>query len=266
MEEQTLVSLPFSTMDISDDLIIHKGLVSPDMNQYFITVSDLNYQRFDILVSKLSDGAWSTSIPAFFNSEYSDHGMNFSPDGRTIWWSSTRPTGIDTIPSTWHIWKVEMQDNNWSEPIYVDIPNLRDKLISHPSVSSIGTLFFHSSELDFSDMAVFRSEFRNGKYEDAVPVFSDSTFQPSCTPYIAPDERYLILAKVNQDLDLMISFKDEAGGWSIPEVLSESINLRGQGNPSITSDGKMLLYTTVTAAGVWQVNQIHFEDIRELLD
>ena len=46
---------------------------------------------------KKVDGIWSSPKEAFFNSDYSEHGMSFSPDGNTMYFSSTRPTNIDSV-------------------------------------------------------------------------------------------------------------------------------------------------------------------------
>ncbi|MGK0412400.1 MAG: hypothetical protein ACJA1B_000592 [Polaribacter sp.] len=52
--------------------------------------------------------------------------MSFSPDGNSIYFSSTRTTNIEGVPETWHIWKSDKVNGEWKEPIFMDIPNLRE--------------------------------------------------------------------------------------------------------------------------------------------
>ncbi len=165
--------------------------------------------------------------------------MSFSPDGKTLYFTSTRPTNVDGVADTWHIWKSEFHDGEWQTPEYVDIPNLRDKSTSHPSIASNGSMYFHSSNPDYSEMDLYVAKYENGAYQNAVRVFTTATLK--CTPYIAPDESYLIFANVGATLELMISYKKEEG-WSTPKQLPKSINTGGQGNPYISPDGAFLFY------------------------
>ena len=90
--------------------------------------------------------------------------MNFSPDGNSIYFSSTKPTNVDDVLETWHIWKSDKINGKWREPTFEDIPNLRDKLTSHTVITNSETLYFHSSNLDYSEM---------GKESDLMISYSD---------------------------------------------------------------------------------------------
>ena len=188
---------------------------------------------------------WSNPQASFFNSDFSEHGMSFSPDGKSIYFSSTRPTKIESIPDTWHIWKSEKINGIWTEPIYVDIPNMRDKLTSHPTITSSGKLYFHASNLDYSEMDIYHSELIGGKFQNADKVeIAQKPNTGICTPFISPNEEYLIFASIGNQLDLWISFSDDQGNWTQTKPLNEKINNLGQGNPYVTSDNQFLFYTT----------------------
>ncbi|KZS41375.1 hypothetical protein AWE51_21980 [Aquimarina aggregata] len=228
---------------VSKDSLIHKGIFSNDYTRYYYTVSDKKFSKFDIKMIHKKNGKWSKPTIAFFNSSYNDHGMSFSPNGNTLYFSSTRPTDIKGIPDTWHLWKCENINGNWSTPKFIDIPNLRNKLVSHPSVTDKGTLYFHSSNIDYSDMTIYFSNQKNGKFEDAkkvhlIPQHSNGY----CTPYIAPDGTFLLYASIGEPLTLNISYKKN-DRWSTPEQLPSAINQNNQGNPYITPDGAFLFYT-----------------------
>lgn len=244
---------------IPQNKLIHKGIFSPDLREYYYTISDKNFENFEVFVVDIDKGNWSLPKKAFFNSEHSEHGMSFSPNGKTLYFSSTRPTNTDGVVQTWHIWKSDKVNGKWTEPIFVDIPNLRNKLVSHPTITNSETLYFHTSNLDYSEMEIFSSKKENGKFKDAKRVHLETTLR-KCTPYISPEEDYLIYATIGNQLDLMISYKDENGKWTGTKKLNDKINNEGQGNPYVTPDNKFLFFTTGNYQGKkWKINWVNIE-------
>ncbi len=253
--------IEFRGASIPEDKLIHKGMFSPDLNEYYYTISNKNFEHFDVQVIRKEAGQWSKPQKAFFNSEYDEHGMSFSPSGNTLYFSSTRPVRKEGTLSTWHIWKSEKIDGQWQEPNYVDIPNLRSQLLSHPTITNSGTLYFHSSNPDYSEMEIYRSEQVNGQFQNAEKVkIPISHNVGKCTPFASPDEKYLVYATIGKELELMVSFNDGKGNWTESVRLNDEINHAGQGNPFITPDGKFLFYTT---GGIeekkWTVKWVNIE-------
>lgn len=239
------IPIEFKQDLVPKNKLIHKGIFSTDLKEYYYTISDNNFEKFDVLVIKKKNGNWSEPKKAFFNSEYNEHGMSFSPDGNSIYFSSTRPTNIKGTLETWHIWKSDKVNGEWKEPIYVDIPNLRDKLVSHPTITNSETLYFHISNLDYSEMDIYHSKKVNDKFENAKKTtISMNSKVGKCTPYVSPKEDYLIFASIGNELDLMISYNDGKGGWINTKKLSNKINHMGQGNPYVTPDNRFLFFTT----------------------
>ncbi|MDC9723382.1 MAG: hypothetical protein PSN34_11530 [Urechidicola sp.] len=239
------IPIAFKRDLVPDSKLIHKGVFSPNLEEYYYTVSNKNFEEFDVYVIEKQNEKWSEPRQAFFNSKYSEHGMSFSPDGNSIYFSSTRPVDINGIMSTWHIWKSDKVNGKWNEPIFVDIPNLRNKLVSHPIITNSGTIYFHASNLDYSEMDIYHSKQLNGKFENAKKtIISIKSETGKCTPYVSPEEDYMIFASIGNQLDLMISFSDGNGGWKNTRKLNDEINNYGQGNPSVTSDNKFLFFTT----------------------
>ena len=255
------IPLKFKPYIIPKNKLIHKGIFSPDMKEYYYTISDKNFEKFEVYVIKKSDENWSEPEKAFFNSKYSDHGMSFSPNGNTLYFSSTRPVNIKGVQPTWHLWKSVKVNGRWNEPIFVDIPNMRNKLVSHPTVTNSGTLYFHTSNLDYSEMDIYHSKQLNGKFQDAKKTsISMNSKTGKCTPYVSPKEDYLIFAAIGNQLDLMISFSDGNGGWINTKKLNNKINNFGQGNPYVTPDKKFLFYTTGdTFNKQWSVNWVNID-------
>ncbi|WP_298517348.1 hypothetical protein [uncultured Kordia sp.] len=244
------------------DKLIHKGIFSPDYTHYYYTISSKDFKQFDIFYIKKENGSWSLPQKAFFNSNYNDHGMSFSPDGNTIYFSSTRPTNIENVTDTWHLWKSEKINGEWKNPAYIDIPNLRDKVVSHPIQTNTGTLYFHASNLDYSEMDIYHSKRNNsGTYGPAERVLiSTKTTIEKTTPYVSPNEEYMIFAAINDPLELMITFNNGAGKWTQTRKLNSVINQLGQGNPFVTSDSKYLFYTTGDHQGEnWKIKWVNIE-------
>tara|TARA_R110002126_G_scaffold22865_1_gene81048 strand:- start:494 stop:1477 length:984 start_codon:yes stop_codon:yes gene_type:complete len=255
------IPIEFKQDLIPQNKLIHKGIFSPDLQEYYYTISDKKFKKFEVFVIEKNKDNWSTPKKAFFNSEYNEHGMSFSPIGNALYFSSTRPVNIDGIVQTWHIWKSDKVNGKWTEPVFVDIPNLRDKLVSHPTITNSGTLYFHSSNLDYSEMDIYQSKKVNGQFNEAEKVsISMNSKAGKCTPYISPKEDYLIFASIGKQLDLMISFSDGVGGWTNTKKLNDKINHLGQGNPYVTADNKFLFFTTGEhLEKKWKVNWVNIE-------
>ncbi len=241
--------------------LIHKGIFSPNLEEYYYTISDKNFEHFDVYSVKKVNGKWSESNMAFFNSQYNEHGMCFSSDGKSLYFSSTRPVSIKGLSPTWHIWKSEKVNGIWTEPKFVDIPNFRNKLVSHPSITDSGTMYFHMSNLDYSEMDIYYSKQVDGKFENAEKVIISTNLKTAkCTPYISPKEDYLLFASIGNQLDLMISFSDGNGEWGNPRKLNDEINNKGQGNPYVTPDNKFLFFTTGEHSEKnWSVKWVNIE-------
>ncbi|UZR93027.1 TolB family protein [Chondrinema litorale] len=169
--------------------------------------------------------------------------MSFLPDGNKLVFSSARPVERDGVVETWHLWQCVKQNGKWTKPEFIDIPNLRTKLVSHPTLTEDGTLYFHSSELDYSDMAIYSANLVSGKYEDAKKLdFQNMPLSDFCTPYISSDGQYLLFAKVGESLELFVCNKKGENEWSLPSKLPDAINQAGQGNPYLTPDNKYLFF------------------------
>lgn len=175
--------------------LIHKGIFSPDLQEYYYAISDKNFEKFEVFVIEKDKENWSKPKKAFFNSKHNEHGMSFLPNGNTLYFSSTRPVNVSGIAPTWHIWKSDKVNGKWNEPVFIDIPNLRNKLVSHPTINNSGTLYFHTSNLDYSEMDIYHSKNVNGKFENAKKtLISMNSALGKCTPYVSPKGDYLIFA------------------------------------------------------------------------
>ncbi len=233
--------LPVGTLDGN---ITHQGVFSPDYETYYYTVSDPNFTQFIVKQITKQDNEWSKPKSAFFNTDFNEHGLSFSQDGNTLFFSSTRPLPDVDTTSTWHLWQTQRVGGHWGEPVHIDIPNLRGQLTSHPSIALDGTLYFHSSNPDYTQMRIYRSEPEpDGRYLAATKVRIPGLSEvESCTPYVDPQERFILFAIIGDELELAVSKRRESGSWGNVQKLPASINTKGQGNPQVSPDGEYLFF------------------------
>lgn len=256
--------LPFNSSLVPEHSIIHRGVFSNDLEQYYMAISDTAYSNFTVLVSNRQYGEWAEPSAAFFNSEYSEHGMSFSPNGETLLFSSTRPVRQEGIPDTWHLWMSKKTNGQWTEPSFIDVPNLRNKLLSHPSLAPDGTLYFHASELDYSNMGLYYAEWKDGQYQPAQKIeFTTLKEMALCTPYLSANGDYLIFATVGTSLDLYSSKSTGLNQWSAPVKLSSAINQNGQGNPYLIPDMKQLFFASDDSK-YWNVKWVSTQSFIDL--
>jgi len=228
---------------VPENKLLHRGVFSPDMRKYFYTLSDRQFSHFDVYMVDIVEGIRSAPREAFFNTGYNEHGMAFSPDGTSLYFSSTRPVEQPGTAATWHIWRTVRCNGVWSEPVFVDIPNLRDKLVSHPSVTSDGTLYYHSAGLDYRDMCIYCSDQSGGTFSAGIklPPSINHPGRIQCTPHVSPDGSYLLFEMVP---DICFSTKTGSGVWSPAKPLCAEINVNGRGNPYVTPDERHLFFVS----------------------
>jgi len=234
---------------IPDKQLAHAGVFTPDMNEYYYTLSDVSFSQFTVMYIRRGDDQWTSPKEAFFNSSYLEHGVHFTEDGQWVYFSSTRPIGKDINSSTWNIWRSKRLKNGWSEAKLVNIPGMEGKSNSHPSLTRSGRMYFHSYNSDYSDMALFVADPVEGEFQKPKKVnFTAGENHNMLTPFVAPDESYLLFEKkFDGFFEIYISYRSNEG-WLLPQRLSDNINTKNLGNPYITPDGQYLFY----ASGNWK--------------
>jgi len=182
-------------------------------------------------------------------SPYGD-GAVFSPDGKRLYFGS-KEKGEDP-------YYVEKQGNRWSEPKYVGLVSRFPELqcAYFPSIASNGTLYFMGYlKGQWADIGIYRAELINGEY--AKPELLPSSINTmggirNWTPFIAPDESYLIFCSTrglpsSDQGDLFICFRQPDGSWPEPISLGTLINTNQlERFPAVSPDGKYLFFTRDT--------------------
>jgi hypothetical protein len=186
----------------------------------------------------------------------------FSAGGHRVYFTMVRPrtgTAQENQPS-WpdvDIWTAERNGVAWSGPKRLDIlaryPELR--VAGVQSIARNGTLYFMGyTPSPLNDSGIYRAELINGEYAKPELLPRSINLPPflNWTPFVAPDERYLLFSSNRRDPDhdagdLYISRRLADSGWTDPVTLGEPVNSGHQERfPMLSPDGKYLFFTRPT--------------------
>src|SRR4029453_4561094 len=125
-----------------------------------------------IVVSRLRDGAWTNPEIAPFSGRYSDIDPTFSPDGKQLFFASTRPTEGTEPRKDFDLWVVERQGAVWGDPRHLGALVNTPGSESRTSVTADGTLYFASAGRDGgrAGRRLFRSRRVDGRYQVPEPL------------------------------------------------------------------------------------------------
>lgn len=223
---------------------------SPDGKLVLWSRVEMPTWRSRILEMTYDDGKWSVAhTPTFSDSSANDIYPAFSPDGKTLYFSSTRKLPSGKSPAKGNVlWMVPRTAAGWS------LPQPLDSVVSSggeyaPSISNNGNLYFTYGPFRSSDWNIFFSGNNNGLRERPVAMPSNiNTNHYEDGPYIAPDESYMIFESdrpggVDNSIDLYIAFKSEQGAWSEPANMGPEINSgAAERFARVSPDGKVLFF------------------------
>ncbi|RSK27172.1 DUF3459 domain-containing protein [Bacillus sp. HMF5848] len=223
---------------------------SPDgKTAYFSTRID---EKWKILESSFKDGKWSEPELVSFSSDFDENGPAISPDGKQLFFSSTRPLEGTNAKQDLDIWVVNKTANGWSEPSRLDdsVNTVNNEM--SPSVDKNGTLFFNREtirENNYPLVEILVANPENGGYQQAELLNHEINIGlPAYHPYIEPNGTYLIFSWPRKGHDqgsfnLYISF-NSGGKWTTPQPLGNRVNVEetDEMGPMISPEGKYLFF------------------------
>lgn len=240
------------------------AVFSPDLKEVYWT------QKFrgPILFMRQEGGVWTAPEKAPFCSEFGDGEPIFSPDGQKLFFLSFRPLEPGGPSDKENMWVVERTSSGWSEPKPVSpLINAFD-LHWLFSASENGTIYFASpKEGGFGANDIYYSRIINGEYEEPINM-GEVINSPGIdhTPFIAPDENYLIYVSTKDspspnNMRFYISYRTEDGSWMKPIDLGEKINSRRPALcPAVTPDGKYMFF--IGGSDIFWVEADFIENLR----
>lgn len=199
--------------------------------------NDSVYQQ--IMSMEFINGKWNEPHPASFSVKNSYEGGPVISGGGNklyIYRGKAAPPGgrADTIKIICYT----KQNNKWVNP-----ETISDGVFH--SVADNGTIYFITTP----QSGIQKRVFKNGSYSEPELLNQEINLPGSMnwTPFIAPDESYLIFSRLYEGGDygnLFISFYDTVNDeWKDTIKLDDVINTSSQERfPTITSEGKYLFF------------------------
>lgn len=222
------------------------AVFSPDGNEVYwapmMSFPGEIYSRGGLLMMKRVNGRWT--VPAwapFSGPDVNDDVPFFSPDGKRIYFISSRPLPGGGAARE-GVWFADRTAAGWSEPQPLDTA-----LNEHPmhwefSLDKQRNLYFGGQAADSRGLDdIYLARFSGDKYETPVNLGDPiNSAAGENTPFVAPDGSYLLFSR---QYDLWVSFRAAGNAWSAPvklgpEVNSPSVELC----PIVTADGKYLFF------------------------
>jgi Tol biopolymer transport system component len=173
--------------------------LSPDRSVALWTVGNFFAgEQLTILMSHAMRTGWSEPVVVPFSGTYDDVDTAFSPDGKTVYFSSRRPVNAgDPQRPDFDLWRVSYGATGFGTPVHLDGPNT-DANELYPSIDRDGTLYFGSNR-DAEQWDVWRSTRQaNGSFS-AASKLGDAVNTPDYwefNPEISPNGKTLLFVSL----------------------------------------------------------------------
>jgi len=245
------------------------GVFSADGSEFYFTTLNpaTSGSRLGLLcVSQWREGKWGTPEVLSFSGIYLDFLPRLSPDGKVMYFGSTRPLPDSEVRAL-RIWKVERTERGWGEPAALPAP------VNGPeghgnwgaSVTRDGTIYFGSDRDPAGHLQIYRARMKNGTYEQAEKLGPEinSEFN-DYEPFVNGEETLLFFVSAGAGAppfphrpdtltgggfpyprgDIYFSRRVD-GKWTRAQHLEHGVNtVADEGAPSLTPDGKHLIFAS----------------------
>jgi ankyrin repeat protein len=223
------------------------AVFSPDGNEVYwapmISYPGEIYSRGGLLMMKRVNNRWTAPAWASFSGpDFEDDVPFFSPDGKRIYFISSRLLPGEKQGGAERIWLADRTPNGWSDPRPLDAAVNEHHKHWEFSLDKKGHLYFGGQGPDSLGMGdVYLSRLVDGRYERPVNLGEPiNSAGEETTPFIAPDGSYLVFSR---QYDLWVSFRGAGGAWSEPVQLGPEVNSPSvEICPMVTADGKYLFF------------------------
>src|SRR5262245_19238212 len=192
-----------------------------------------------IVFSQLKDGGWTEPEVASFSGLFRDNTPFIAPDGKRLFFSSTRSLDGKSSKNDLDIWFVEKTANGWGEPQNLGLPvNTADQETS-PSVTADGTLYFASNRSGARGGAdIYRSRLVDGKYTEPENLEAVNTSDYDSNPCVDARGERLFFASSRPGgagaMDIYVS-AHRNGRWEVRRNVGSAIDQRADGLWTVVS-------------------------------
>jgi Tol biopolymer transport system component len=202
-----------------------------------------------VVFSQLKDDVWTEPEVAPFSGRYRDSAPFIAPDGKRLFFSSTRPVAGESAKNDLDIWFVEKTANGWGEPQNLGLPvNTADHEIS-PTVAADGTLYFASNRSGARGGAdIYRSRLIDGKYAEPENLEAINSPEYDSGPCVDARSERLFFASSRPGgagaMDIYVS-AHRNGRWEVPRNVGGAVNTpAAELWTALSPDGRYLLFNS----------------------
>jgi len=214
-------------------------IFTPDGREVYWSLMD---KPGGVRFMKIENGAWTEPAPAPFDRIKLGDSPFISSDGTHLLFLSWSG-GTETIR------QVDRADGKWGSP--QKLPDEVNGNGAHwqASMADNGNLYFGSAG------KVYFSALENDTYTvaEVMKLFDNTDNSYTGSPFIAPDESYLIFDYAEGGTaytDLFITFRNEAGGWDKPVALDVLNSGLHELYANVSPNGRFLIFLSNRTGGI----------------
>jgi hypothetical protein len=221
---------------------------SDDGHSMMFARSEADFRGAKIMVSERRGRRWSAPAPIVFSdARYRDSDPWLTPDGRTLYFVSDRPTSSRASRHDLDIWRSVKKDGRWSQPEHLgDLVNGAGEELG-PELHD-GVLYFATarrSGMGGLDIYAAKATAEGFAKPELLPAPINSAASESDFTLSRDGKTALFWRQVGERGLLHVARRGGDGAWSDPQPLPESINV-GPFNftPALSADGKRLTFAS----------------------
>lgn len=196
-----------------------------------------------IMYMKKMGNKWSLPDTAIFSRDCWATEPTFSPDGKYLYFSSSKEKMDIKYYSLWRVKKIR---DVWSQPENLfDIGG--DSIWEfHPTITNDGSLYFCYWDNKNLTGNIYMSQCDANKWSVPIRIGNPISIGYSdVNPFISPEGKYMIFASNRPDgygdYDRYISYKNNEGTWTSPKNLGPKFNTKdSDSDMDISPDGKYI--------------------------
>jgi hypothetical protein len=234
--------------------------ISPNGDEVFFSGGQ-SWPMTKIMHVKKVNNKWTEPVVASFSTDCYATEPAFSPDGKYLYYSSSK--GMKDIKQ-YSIWRVEKIGNEWSNPKKVIDITDANVWEFHPSVTKSGTVYFCYWDSLKQVGSIYKSKYSGGVYSKPEKVILPFGAQSSDTdPFVDPDENYLIISATGQNgyggYDVYISYKKDDGSWLLPINFGDKYSTKDDDDSfDISPDGKFMF--------IYKQEDVYWTETKDIIE
>jgi hypothetical protein len=222
---------------------------SPDLSEMYWSPQYKEIKGGKILFMKITNSQWHAPKIAPFSEEFKNQNPFLSFDGKRLFFKSFRPIETDVYKNG-AFWICERTPEGWSFPKPLGASVNSGSMGQQITEAKNRNLYYASDRsTGKGHWDIYRVKYKNGYYyepENLGDAINTKLYDG--TPYIAPDESYLIFHSLSRPdghggSDLYISFRTADDTWINAKNMDGVINTKEHELfPIVTPDGRYLFF------------------------